>query len=50
MSNTFDINLNNQWFAGIFDACGLVIGDEAFFGIILCHVNKELLQKIREKF
>jgi hypothetical protein len=50
MVSNSDINLKNQWFAGVFDACGLIIGDEAFFGIILCHVNKELLQRIRDKF
>jgi hypothetical protein len=48
--NYSDIDLNSEWFAGIFDACGLIDCNEDNLIISLNNICFELLKKIHKAF
>jgi len=50
ISDSEDIDLNTEWFAGVFDACAILYCDLDKMTITLSNVNKKLLIRIRKKF
>jgi len=50
MRDIDNIDLDTQWFAGVFDACAILYCDYDNMTITLSNVCKELLIRIRKKF
>src|ERR1700689_5760058 len=44
------MDLNSQWFAGVFDACGIISNRYFYLAIMVHNVCEKLLRKIRVDF
>jgi hypothetical protein len=48
--NNSNLDFNSQWFAGVFDACGIISNRYFYLAIMLHNVCEKLLRRIRVDF